>query len=201
MEQTKICSTCKVELPISEFHNDITHPDGKKSQCKSCRAKYYTSDHALEKKRINRYKKGINKPMNKNKLCSYFLGVHVAEQVLYNTFKNVSRMPVTNSGYDFVCGKGYKVDVKSACCAFREENSTGSWSFHIRKNKIADYFLCLAFDNRLDLTPKHIWMIPGHEVNNKTTIDISNSTIDKWSQWERSIDKVVTCCNKMKAKV
>lgn len=33
---TKICSTCKVEKALEEFHNSAKSKDGKKSSCKSC---------------------------------------------------------------------------------------------------------------------------------------------------------------------
>ena len=34
---TKICSLCKIEKPLEEFHNSSKSKDGKKSSCKSCR--------------------------------------------------------------------------------------------------------------------------------------------------------------------
>lgn len=43
------------------------------------------------------------------------------------------------------------------------------FSFKVNKNKIADYFLCIAFDNRKNLNVKHIWLLKGdiiiYEIN------------------------------------
>lgn len=47
MEQTRICTKCKEELPLSEFHKDKSQPHGYHYTCKKCRSeanrKYYSS--------------------------------------------------------------------------------------------------------------------------------------------------------------
>jgi hypothetical protein len=115
-----------------------------------------------------RHVTGRQKPMSENKDCSLFLGVHVAERVLSNVFKNVQRMPQNNPGYDFICSKGYKIDVKSASLCKILDKKHGSviwrWNFHIRNNTIADYFLLIAFDDRENLNPMHVWLIKGSEL-------------------------------------
>ena len=132
-----------------------------------------------------------------NRTCTLYLGVIVAERVLAEVFKNVERMPPRNPGYDFICGQGYKIDVKSACMRI----SRGSWEFCIRRNTIADYFLFLAFDNRDDLNPVHLWLIPGAEVNHLATATISKGTINKWRQYEMTskLDQVISRCNVMRS--
>ena len=124
-----------------------------KGLCKKC----YDANH----RSINRTKRMAqstkynrlhgNLPMSKNKACAAYLGIFVAEGVLHNVFVNVERMPYGHKGYDFICSKGMKIDVKSGCITNR-----GAWAFTINKNTIADYFLCLAFDNRDDLNPMHM---------------------------------------------
>jgi hypothetical protein len=135
--------------------------------------------------------------MQDAKDCSAFLGVVVAERVLSTFFTNIQRMPYGNPGYDFRCGKGFKIDVKSGCRKTRE-GSADQWHFEIRLNKTADYFLCLAFDNRESLNPEHVWLIPGNVVNNKQLLSISESRIDKWLQFEHSTSKVIICCHKLR---
>lgn len=144
------------------------------------------------------YKNGgdYNKSKN-NKFCPTYLGVIIAEKILSKIFKKVKVMPYNNCGYDFVCGKDYKIDVKSACKP-RHGRYLDRWTFHIHKNKIADYFLCLAFDNRDDLNPQYLWLIPGNILNNNISITISKTTLDKWEQYEQPLDKVISCCNTMK---
>ena len=104
-------------------------------------------------------------------------------------------IPYGNKGYDFICGRGYKVDVKSSCL-----HSGRQWVFNINHNTIADYFLFLAFDNRDNLNPLHLWIVPGHDINHLSTASISRSTIDKWEQYELTdkIEQVISCCNVMK---
>jgi hypothetical protein len=123
--------------------------------------------------------------------------VHVAEQVLSKVFKGVEQMPYGHKGYDFICNQGKKIDVKSACTQTHDRKSD-SRTFMIRKNKIADYFLCLAFDNREDLNPLHIWLISGHIINHLIGATISESTLSKWDEYKLDIDKVVKCCDSMK---
>lgn len=132
--------------------------------------------------------------MYENHTCTLFLGVHVAERVLSNVFNNVVRQPNNTPGFDFICNKGKKIDVKSSCMHFSIKQNP-SWQFQIKKNQIADYFLCLAFDNRTDLNPIHMWLIPASCVNNQYLISATTDTISKWDKYALNIDKVSACCN------
>ena len=135
--------------------------------------------------------------MKEFKGCSAFLGVHVAEHALSRFFDTIQRMPYNNPGYDFLCGKGYKIDVKSACLSGKE---FPGWSFIIRNNTVADYFLCLAFDNREFLNPLHVWLIPSEIVNHLNHLHIRNSNkgLSRFAEYERPLHKVVACCTEMK---
>ena len=134
-----------------------------------------------------------------NKESAQYLGITCAEEVLEKIFKNVKKMPSNNSGFDFICGKGYKVDSKASCIHIYDKQSN-NWTFGINKNKTADYFACLAFDNRDDINPLYFWLIPGNIVNDKTKIAISESTINKWDEYRQDINKVINCCNNLKGK-
>ena len=150
------------------------------------------------------HRKGKCKPMSENKDCSYYLGIHIAERILSKVFNNVRRMKSNNIGYDFICNKGYKIDVKSACLIRRQYRNFHRWYFNINKNKIANYFLLIAFDNREDLNPKHIWLIKGiniinrTQLNKKTSISINNTTnsLKKFSKFEINdkLRKLKKCC-------
>lgn len=146
-------------------------------------------------------------PMNKSKNCSLYLGVYIAENVLSKVFKNVKRLPINNKGYDFVCDKGYKIDVKSSCL------SHNFWRFGVHKNRIADYFLLLAFDNRNNLNPIHLWLIGGAEpvginnevpLNNKSSLSIRDDNESLWiyEPYEVSdkLSNVIECCDVFKNK-
>lgn len=180
----KTCTQCKQTLPTNHFYKDLTNKDKLCRQCNTCVSNNY------KKRYIPRTK------YKQNKKCPVFLGCHVAEQVLSNVFKNVETMPMCNPGYDFICNHGKKIDVKSSC---KRKNHRGyRWGFGINHNKIADFFLCLAFDNRESLTPLHLWLIPGHIINDKRGVSISKSTVMKWAKYELDINQTLACCTEMK---
>ena len=129
-------------------------------------------------------------PMDKNRKCALFLGVHIAERVLSMMFKDVERMPNGNPGYDIICNRNKKIDIKSSC-----KRKGNWWDFHINRNTTADYFLCLAFDNREDLNPIHVWLLPGEMFNHLSGAGICPSTLHRWNEYELDISKVVSCCN------
>jgi len=135
------------------------------------------------------YKKG-SRPLDENKECTLFLGIHVAERVLSHVFKDVEVMPRNNPGYDFVCNKGMKIDVKSSCLMKDKR-----WLFHTNHNTIADYFLCLAFDNREDLNPLYIWLLPAGDFKHLTGAGISYATVHKWDAYRLDISKIYECCD------
>ena len=185
--KTKICRTCGKSLSIDSFS---IHEFGRpRADCKKCRAK---------KTREHNHLIGLKRPIEVATDSPVWLGIHIAERVLSKYFENVIRMPYGNPGYDYICSKGYKIDVKCSCLSHGNKNfylPSGRWIFGINNNQIADYFLCLAFDNREDLNPMHIWLIPGNIISNKRLMTIGNTSISfgKWSSYERSLDKVVAC--------
>lgn len=171
----KRCNQCKKTLPTTEFYPH--NRDVLRSECKACSKKHpeRTSYKDL-------------------KSCSTYLGVHVAERVLANVFKDVNRMPLNYPGYDFICNHGKKIDVKSSC----KTKTKQRWEFNTNKNTTADYFLCIAFDNRRSLTPLHLWLIPGKIINHQTKSTISLKTIHKWDAYTIDISKTIECCDAIK---
>lgn len=141
------------------------------------------------------------RPMESAKDCSMYLGIYIAERALSKFFDHIERMPINNPGFDFICGRGFKIDAKSSTMHnYKNTRGYKRWEFHIKRNMIADYFLCLAFDDRENLTPMHVWLIPGDVVGTKKNLQISNSPVSlaKWSQYERPLDRVLACCQTMK---
>jgi hypothetical protein len=144
------------------------------------------------------HKTGRQRPMKDAKDSSSYLGVYIAERVLSRLFDHVTRMPYGNPGYDFLCGKGKKIDAKSAC--INQRGHSWRWGFSLKHNAIADYFLCIGFDDRQSLTPMHVWLIPRKDVTGMKSITITDSSrgLPKWEKYERPIDKVSECCEKMR---
>ena len=138
-------------------------------------------------------------PMSENKLCSSYLGVFIGERLCRHLFKDVEVMPYGNTGFDIICNHGKKIDVKIASKTFSDKNNKyPRWIFHIDLNTTADFFILVAFDNRTDLNPLHIWMIPGNEINKKGNASIALSRIHKWDKWKRDINDAQLCCTEMK---
>jgi len=184
----KRCSHCGITKSASEFNTDKHNRDILQSWCRSCSNKANNE---------RRYRIGECLPLGTNSACACFLGVYVAERVLSHVFKNIERMPFGNPGFDFVCGRGYKIDVKSAA---RAKSRPNTWMFTIKKNITADFFLCLAFDNRTNLNPEHVWLVPGNIINNRKMTSISDSTLAKWEAYRLSdkLDEVTSCCDILK---
>jgi len=184
------CGVCD-----SELNDDTWRPSDKHANhliCKECANRYVRHRYASIP-HVHIKRKRARQPMSVNKKCALFLGVHIAEQVLANVFEHVERMPIHNPGYDFVCSKGKKIDVKSSCV-----NKDGRWRFKINQNRVPDFFLALAFDNRKKLNPKHMWLIPRDEICHKRAVSIAPSTAGKWDEYKLDIEKVITCCNEMR---
>ena len=208
----KVCRKCGVELD-SENWSPSRQKDGNYI-CKGCaaeQARLYRE--ANPEKAIAAYRlwcknnpekakeywtkgnrKRGNLPMGENKECSSYLGVHVNERLLKHYFNDVEMMPYGHPGYDFICNNGKKVDGKSSCL-----HKNGRWTFNIKCNTIPDYFFCVAYDNRDDLNPVHIWMLPGKKFNHLKLATIRPSTIEKWAEYEQDISKVVICCDEIKS--
>lgn len=184
--ETKRCTKCNCVLPIELFGKSYDGSGRHRAECKQCK-EAYLQDY--------KHRTGRTRPLSDAKDTTVYLGVHIAERILSRYFEDVKRMPYGNPGYDFLCKRGYKIDVKSSTL-IHTDGRPEYWKFMIKKNQVADYFLCLAFDNRERLTPLHIWLIPGDIVRDHHGLHISNleNRIMKWSRFERPIDKVADCC-------
>ena len=210
MNLTKKCSKCGISKPLDEFHNQKDGKYGKRADCKKCNiehSKQYAQEHKVE---IKKYQKNYrqnnkekirtqrgSKSMYEDKSSNQWLGIVIGERLCRHLFKDVEVMPFGNPKFDIVCNRGKKIDVKIAVITFNHGKNP-RWIFNIRRNTTADFFICVAFDNRIDLNPLHLWMIPGKEVNHKTKEIISPSRIHKWDKWERDINNAQLCCTEMK---
>lgn len=162
-----------------------------------------------EYQNLKNYESGRCLPMSKNENCTLYLGTHISENVLSKVFEEVKRMPNGNRGYDFICKNGCKIDVKSSSI----DKTQNRWIFIINKNKIADYFLLIGYDNRENLNPMHIWLIKSDElIKNKEHIDVQfnnyvsfsiKNTFKSLKRFEKyelkdKLNEVTEICNKFK---
>lgn len=215
MEIIKTCSVCGKVKPFNEFRKDEYGKNGKKARCLECEREYdriYYREHVEERKeKSRRYYQGHKEEakeyqrqrlgrqsMYENKSCSQYLGIVIAERLCRHLFKDVEVMPNNHSGYDIICNKGKKIDVKARCIDYANNGNNPRWKFDIYRNTTADYFIFVAFDNRTDLNLLYLWMIPGKEINENASKSISPSTIHKWNKWKRDIDDAQLCCAEIK---
>jgi hypothetical protein len=174
MSVWKICTTCR------EYREHYA-----KGQCKNC---YYRKYH-------REYRRAHKKPPNTESPC--YLGCNIAERILSKVFNNVEVMEPNNPGYDFICNKGKKIDVKSRCRG-RSPRNHNRWSFNLNKNTIADFFLCIAFDDRKSLTPLYLWLIPSNEVKGQKRLSIRENTIHRLDKFKLDISKTLQCCDEIR---
>lgn len=167
--------------------------------------KKYNKTHRAQRSKLNRewrHRIGINTPMSENKACSSWLGVVVAENIrlLTHVFGEVQKMPYGNKGVDYICGKKKKIDSKCSCL-HRDRWGATYWKIGIKKNRGADFFWILLFNNRDDLKPIHALLIPGPVVNGLQCLKITNTpeSFEKWIKFEQPLDKIVVCCDQLKA--
>ena len=175
----RVCSRCGELLPLSLFQNHAGYSGGKEYLCKACKNK---------RKNQGRYKAGKRSPSGSNPKSTQFLGITIAETLFKNISDPIQRMPPGFRGYDFISSEGKKVDVKAACIQYNH-NKYPCWQFRVKKNTVADFFACFAFENRKSLTPVHFWMIPGVIVNKKVILVISQSKLNMWSTYEKPIPR------------
>jgi hypothetical protein len=204
--ETKLCPKCHEDKTYEEY---LLHKSGKltgqpMAYCKNCTIIYqhewYVTHPGYHLELEHIAGRCISK--DENKSCPKYLGEVIAERVLAGLFEHVEKAPMNNPGWDFICGKKKRIDCKSACLRYRE-NCIPSWPFNINKNIKCDHFLLLGFDNREDLNPIKVWLIPNRILCNKMQLSITNNvkSLEKWTQYEKSLDKILICCNRLKGDI
>lgn len=149
-------------------------------------------------------------PYSKQPGCANYTGLYIAETVLSKAF-SIMKKAHPMDPYDFVCGKGYKIDSKCSLLVTKKGEHQPRWKFHIKKNKIPDAFCFIALWNTpntiIDL-PKiaYVWLIPGDSLingrplNDRVCIQLYPSTVSKLEPFRRSDmeGKITTCCSNWK---
>lgn len=176
---------------------------------REARKKYYYEHHDEEIKAMEEYRDKNRdkfrkyaedrrrsagmKPMSENKDCAQYLGVHLSENAASKLLPNATKMPFNHPKYDFLCSQGYKIDVKSSTLRLNQNAKTPRWSFCIRDNTEADYFMCIGYDDRSNLNILKIWMIPKEEVTDRKFLIISLSNEKNWKEYELDPTEAIQC--------
>lgn len=119
--------------------------------------------------------------------CAYHKG-RMFEIIVNKSFKKESSDlsgQNCNSPFDGICPKGYNYDAKSAKLKTHVTHGSKGWFFHFRNKQIEkiQYFILGGFDE--DYTKLlHVWMIPLSFVNKRDTVYISQSTVNRFKQYE-----------------
>lgn len=149
-------------------------------------------------------------PHSKQPGCSYYTGIYIAETVLSKAFA-VMEKAHPQAPYDFVCGKGYKVDSKCSLLGVNNGKKASRWIFKIRRNKIPDAFCLIALQNTPDTisdSPQlaYVWLVPGDALINgrplhdRVNLAVYPSGISKLEPYRRSDmeGKITTFCSTWK---
>jgi len=126
--KTKICSKCKLELPVSEFYKNKTGTDGLHSACKQCEKEY---DKSIAGRYVQ-YKHGA-----KRRNITFELSKDEFHSIVsHNCF--FCGMPHANMGVDRLDNsKGYLPDNCVPCCKYcnimKRERSTLEFVKHCRR--------------------------------------------------------------------
>lgn len=157
-----------------------------------------------EYEKIWSYYPGMPSPIKENRRDTRFIGTYIAENGIAKIYEGSQRMAYYNRGYDILCPKGYKIDVKATVL-----NQYNMFNFGINKNNLADYFILVAFNNIIELIPMHMWIIKSDEnidgrvINKLAKLIISNEPkyLDKYSKYEKldKLDMLKNLCEKFGA--
>lgn len=149
-----------------------------------------------EYEKVWSYYPGMPNVIKENRIDNRFIGVYIAENGINKIYDKSKRMKINNVGYDIVCPKGYKIDVKATVL-----NKYNNFDFAINKNKIADYFTLVGFNNIIELEPLHLWIIRSDEnvyrpINELYRFKILNEPIyiNRYKKYEK-LDKLETLKN------
>ncbi len=155
--------------------------------------------------KVWKYYVGMVDPIKENRMDTRFLGIYIAENGINKIYDGSERMHINNKGYDIICPKGHKIDVKATVL-----NRYNIFNFAINKNKIADYFVLVGFNNIIELEPLHIWVIKGdesiygHPINDLNKLAILNESnyIYRYQKYEKmnKLEELKNICKEFDAK-
>lgn len=107
-----------------------------------------------EQRKIKRWNDGENIPIEFSNSSVSYKGVHLGEDIitdpiLIEIFGDIEKkMPYRNVGYDRIVKGGYKIDSKLRTLIEDWKYNSYGWKYYIDYNKIADYFLLIALDEK-----------------------------------------------------
>lgn len=106
------------------------------------------------------------------------LGIDITNQIFQDLYPRAQFISDAHR-YDFILND-VKVDVKGAIF------SKGHWAYAIQRNKIADVFFLMAFDEDYNLLK--MWCIPASDISHLTGIAISKGTFRRWEEYDVRVD-------------
>jgi len=149
-------------------------------------------------------------PYSKQPGCANYTGLYIAETVLSKAF-SIMKKAHPMDPYDFVCGKGYKIDSKCSILSTKGSKCQLFWEFYPNRNKVPDAFCLIALRNTPDTitdSPQiaYVWLIPGdalikgRPLNDRVSLTVTPNTVSKLEPFRRSDmeGKITTCCSNWK---
>ncbi len=158
-----------------------------------------------ERVKIRRWNNGECSPMSENYECASYFGVHIAENYISKLFEDPVVAPYGTRGYDWICKKGKKIELKSRC--LQRQGKRIGWNFTgIDYNTTADYFMLSGWKDRESLLHLYVLMfhrkdmIRGREFWDRESFYITNRPkyLIEFRKYELKdkLDKLKELCNR-----
>jgi hypothetical protein len=193
------------EIKNKDLYSKAGCKNSKEYQDKNAQKLGYESN--SERVRMGRWNKGLHSPMSENDECSSYFGVYIAENYISKLFEDPIVAPYGTQGYDWICRKGKKIELKSRC--LQQQGKRIGWNFTgIDYNNIADYFILSGWKDRESLLPLFAWMfhrkdiIRGREFWDRESFYITNRPeyLREFKRYELKdkLYKLKELCDKLK---
>lgn len=190
------CGICKLIKPVSDFprRKSGRYAGAILHCCHDCnldRVHTWNKNHPGATAKRN-HAKGKCLPYTESKDCHYWIGIHVAERLTLNYFKDYYQMPFGNHGYDLMNGKSEKIDCKASLFRVVSHGRYG-WQFAIDRNTIPTWFFCIGFGHAKDDAPLRAWKIPMGVVSHLMRLSIypGERSLRKWAQYELPLEGII----------
>lgn len=205
-----ICSACYAG--DGERHPTLKRSDFKtRLEYANTQAQRLGFKDEAERAKINRWKRGVQRPIEEAKDSGPYFGICIGEKYISKTFDNPKMMPYGNPGYDWICKNGLKIQLECRCLCDNTCSPGANPQFkftHIDYNKVADVFILSGWKDRESLEPLFVLafkkddIVRGEPFWMRNSLSITNSPggLAEFKDFEvtNKLDKLKEMCKDIK---
>lgn len=210
-----ICSDCYANNGKERLHRLKRSDFETRLEYANIQAQRLGYKNEAERAKINRWERGVQRPIEEAKDSPTYFGVCIGEKYVSQTFDNPKMMPYGNPGYDWECKNGLKIQHEARCLCKSECASEGTnpqFKFtHIDYNKVADVFILSGWKDRESLEPllvlafKKDDIVRGEPFWMRDSLSITNipECLREFEKFEVTsrLDKLKDMCKDIKNKI